>query len=583
MIREDKIKEPIMSKTKDQFNVTEIAESDNICCSIQSLMLPCRDGIRLHTVIYFPLNLRKKAPVILRRSPYCQKTSIIPPDGWALKNAVVSIMQSCRGTGWSEGVFDPAERDAEKNDAEDLFLWLRKQDWFNGRCVMNGASYPGWVQWCAERSGCPELVGTAPRVAPFYSCCGAAVPGGGARLSFTDNWMLSMHHRCHFGWDSIPNYEGNGIFRHLPVIEADRQAGYGKLKPFRKFFEKAEHPGRHLGSIEKEFGLCKAPAYITGGWFDSFKAETVESFLLMKKLAKTSAARKFTRLVIGPWGHGGLLNPDLFGEECSYASFGLEKRTLSYLAGLLNDPGKDPVPDEPVVRYYALGENKWRSAECWPPKGVRGSSWFLHSGGNANSLTGDGVLNRRKPGKEPADVYISNPDDPVLSNNGAHAALGCYDRISEQKRPDMLVYTTPVFRQPLAVAGKIRLRFTASVSTLDTDFFAMLTDVLPDGRAMYLTEGMVRARFRNSLDREELLEPGKLHEFEIDLSHIAVTFLPGHAMRLEICGQSFPKFDRNANTGGRLLHDARLEKSVHTIHHSAVHPAELILSVLPRK
>ena len=570
-----------MSKNKDQFNVTEIEKSDNISCSIQSLMLPCRDGVKLHTVIYFPLNLRKKVPVILRRSPYCQKTFMIPPDGWALKNGVVSIMQSCRGTGWSEGLFDPAERDVEKNDAEDLFLWLRKQAWFNGRCVMAGASYPGWVQWCAERTGCPELVGTSPRVAPFYSCCGAAIPGGGARLSFTAAWMLSMHHRCHFGWDSVPDYEGNGIFHHLPVIDADRQAGYGKLKPFRKFFEKAERPGKSLGKIEKEFGLCKAPAYISGGWFDPFKAETVASFLLIKKLAKTSAARKYSRLVIGPWGHGGLLNPDLFGEECSYDRFGLEDRTLSYLGNLLKDPGKDPAPSEPAVRYYALGENQWHSSECWPPKGVKESVWFLHSGGNANSLTGDGVLNNRKPGRESADVYVSNPEEPVLSNNGKHAALGCYDRTPQQKRSDVLTYTTPVFRKKLAVAGSVRLRFTASVSTPDTDFFAIMTDVLPDGRSMYLTDGMVRARFRNGLDREELLEPGKLYEFEIDLSHIAVTFLPGHAMRLEICGQSFPQFDRNANTGKRLLHDTRLQKSVHTVYHDAAHPAELILPVLP--
>ena len=569
-----------MSKNKDQFNVTEIEGSDDISCSIRSLMLPCRDGVKLHTVIYFPPGLRKKAPVILRRSPYCQKTSLVPPDGWALKNGVVSIMQSCRGTSWSEGVFDPAERDTEKNDVEDLFRWLRKQDWFNGRCVMAGASYPGWVQWCAEWTGSPELVGVAPRVAPFFSCCGAAVKGGGARLSFTEAWMLTMHHRCNFGWDSIPDYERNGLFRLLPVIEADTKAGYGKLAPFRKFFGKAEHPDRQLGKAGKDFRLCKAPAYISGGWFDPFKAETIESFQLMRTLAKTPEARKYTKLIIGPWGHSGLLNPDLFGNECSYDSIGLEKLTMDYLGGLLNDPGKDPLPSEPAFRYYVLGENKWHSSESWPPKGVRENRWFLHSGGNANSLTGDGGLDRRKPGREPADVYVSDPDDPVLSNNGFHAALGMYDRVPQQRRPDVLVYTSPVFRQPLKVAGKVRLRFTASASAKDTDFFAILTDVFPDGRAMYLTEGMIRARFRNGLDREELLEPGKSYEFEIDLSHIAVTFQPGHAMRLEICGQNFPHFDRNANTGGRLLHDARLEKSVHTIYHDAAHPAELILPVL---
>lgn len=568
-----------MSKGKDQYNVSTVQEADNISCSIRSMMLPCRDGVRLHTVIYFPVNMPAKAPVILRRSPYCHKNIIEPPDGWALKNGVVSIMQSCRGTAWSEGVFDPAERDSEKKDVEDLFLWLRKQDWFNGRCVMAGASYPGWLQWCAARSGFPELVGTAPRVAPLYSCTGSVIPGGGVRLSFSLSWMLTMHYRCHFGWNDIPNLEEKGIFRHLPVIESDLAAGYGKLPPFRKFLSKAEHPGRHLGIIAGDFKSCRIPAYIVGGWFDLFKTETVESFRLMQAHAKTANARKFTRLTVGPWGHGGLLNPDLFGEHCNYADTGVEDRTMGHLGGLLKDPDRDPLPDEPKVRYYSLGKNQWHTASCWPPEKVRDTVWFLHSGGNANSLTGDGRLTARKPGREQPDVYVSNPDDPVLSNNGGHALLGCYDRTPQQKRSDVLIYTSPVFRRPLAVAGAVRLRFTASASTPDTDFVATLTDVLPDGRAMFLTTGMIRARFRNSLDREDFLEPGKQYEFEIDLSHIAVTFMPGHAMRLEICGQHFPYFDRNANTGGRPLHDIRLEKSVHTVRHDAAYPAELILPV----
>jgi len=191
------------------------------------------------------------------------------------------------------------------------------------------------------------------------------------------------------------------------------------------------------------------------------------------------------------------------------------------------------------------------------------------------------VLTRRKCGKEVPDVYVSDPDDPVLSNDGTDKSLGCYDRSSQQKRSDVLVYTTQVFRRKLVLAGETVMRFSASVSTPDTDFFAVLSDVLPDGRAMYLTMGMIRARFRNSPDREELLEPGKMYDFKIRLSDIAVTFLPGHAMRLEIAGQHFPMCDRNANTGGKIFHDTELKKSVHTVHHSEVHPAELILPELP--
>ena len=570
-----------MSKNQDRYNVSAVAEADEISCSIRSLMLPCRDGVKIHTLVYFPVGMRGKRPVLLLRSPYYPKKQLERPDGWALKNGIVFVLQSCRGTGWSEGIFDPSERDQEKNDVEDLFRWLRKQEWFDGRCVMAGGSYSGWMQWCAERTGCPELVGTAPRVAPLYSCTGAAFPGGGVRLSFALKWGITMHHRCTFGYDNVPDYEKAGLFRQLPVMEADRHAGYGELPPVRKFLAKALDPGKHLELPVSEFKKFRAPAYIVGGWFDLFKAETVASFQLMRKYAATDGARKFTRLTIGPWGHPGLLNPDLFGKDCNYDNLGVEKRRLQHLGGLLKDPDRNPLPSEPAVRYYALGENRWHTACSWPPAGTEQRRYYLHSSGNANSLSGDGALTRRKCGGEAPDVYVSNPDDPVLSNDGTDTALGCYDRSSQQKRADVLVYTTPVFRRKLAIAGEIVLRFSASASTPDTDFFAVLSDVLPDGRAMYLTMGMIRARFRNSLDREELLEPGRLYEFEIRLSDIAVTFLPGHAMRLEIAGQSFPLCDRNANTGGRLLHDTELKKSVHTIYHSSAHPAELLLPVLP--
>ena len=570
-----------MSTVKDQYNVSAVRETDDLNFSLKSLMLPCRDGVRLHTLIFFPEKTRGKMPVLLKRSPYCRRTWLERPDGWAMKNGIVFIMQSCRGTAFSEGVFDPAERDNEKNDVEDLFRWLRKQDWFNGRCVMSGASYPGWVQWCAERTGCPELVGTTPRVAPIYSCTGAAFPGGGVRFSFPLVWSITMHHRSTYGYDDVPDYEAKGLLRQLPVIEADVHAGYGELPPVRKFLTKAMKPGSHLKSPVSEFRKCRAPAYIVGGWFDPFKAETLETFQLMRKYAATKNARGFTRLTIGPWGHGGLLNPDLFGADCNYEALGVNRRMERFLGGLLKAPERDPLPSEPPVRYYALGENQWHTAETWPPAGVRECRWYLHSGGNANSLSGDGVLNRRKCGREVPDVYVSDPDNPVLSNKGMHAAPGCYDRVPEQKRPDVLVYTSPVFKRKFALAGEIVFRFSASASTPDTDFFAVLSEVLPDGRAMYLTMGMVRARFRNSLDREELLEPGRLYEFEIRLAPVAVTFLPGRAMRLEICGQSFPMCDRNANTGGRVLYDTELKKSVHTIHHSAEHPAELILPELP--
>ena len=567
-----------MSGKKDRFNVTATSAAAVGGYDMQVVMLPMRDGVKLQTVIGFPPGFRGKAGVLLIRTPYTRRTELLYPYAGAQKRGVVSVFQACRGTGWSEGVFDPADREYEKNDAADTFSWLEKQDWYGGRCVMLGASYPGWVQWCAMRAGYAGLVGVSPHVAPLYSCCGSAARGGLVRLSFTESWMLSMYHRCRFGYENVPDFEKLGVFENLPVIEADKFAGYPEIGPFRKFFSTALKPAEHLSGWRRSFRDFTAPAYISGGWFDPFKEETIASFIAMKNGAAVPEAAAFTRLVVGPWVHGGLINPDLFGKKCDYRR--LDPTRERFLFNLLRRPHRDPLPGEPAVRYYMLCENKWHAAETWPPAGTAEKRFYLHSGGRANTLLGDGVISALKPQNEPCDAYVSDPRTPVSSDGGKHAALGCYDRSPMQSRSDVLVYTSEKFTSPLAVTGEVKLRFFGSVSTPDTDFFATLSCVLPDGRAMFLVTGGLRARFRN-LEKEELPEPGKIYEFRIALGHIAVKFMPGCAMRLELCGQHFPAFERNANSGGPLLKDKTLYPSHHTIFHDKDHPAELLLPCAP--
>ena len=296
--------------------------------------------------------------------------------------------------------------------------------------------------------------------------------------------------------------------------------------------------------------------------------------MLMKSSAATEKARNFTRLVIGPWGHGGLLNPEVFGKDCDYRH--LTKWRHTYLFGLLKNPEKDPLSGEPAVRYYMLCENKWYESETWPPAGTKERTFYLHSSGSANTLKGDGTLSEIPPQQENPDVYLSNPEEPVLSNAGKHASLGCYDRSDVEKRSDVLVYTSPVLTEPVAVSGEVKLRFTAKVTTPDTDFAATLTYVTPEGKSMLVTTGILRARFRD-INKEELLTPGELYDFEISLGHTAVKFMPGCAIRLAICGQHFPMYDRNANSGKTILEDTQLFISRHTIFHDARHPAQLIL------
>ena len=563
---------------KDIYNVTDLVAPFDIQCKIENLMLPSYDGVKLHTMVFSPLNLNKKTGVILARSPYSRTNYLELPSKIALSNNFVYIMQACRGTGWSEGVWDPANDNYETLDTQSLFNWLNQQEWFNGKIVMFGASYPGWMQWCAQRTKFPLLVGISPRVAPLWSCTGSTCLGGGVQLSFTENWMLSMHHRRKYGYSGVPDYNKLNIFSKLPVIDADKHAQYEELSPIRNFFKKALKPKEHLIIPEKEFSTFTAPAFISGGWFDGFKHETVTSFMLMQNCSATKESRNYSFLTIGPWGHGGLLNPELFGKECNYTD--LQARQDKFLVNLLNNPKDNPLPNDPKVTYYMLGENKWYTSETWPPQNTKDTIAYLSSTTVANSSYGDGEISFEEPKyTNISDSYISNPNNPVLYNNGSHAAVGCYDRSDVQKRSDVLVYTSKPFTQEMAVAGNVKLQFTASISTLDTDFFATLTLLQDDGKAYLLTQGMIRARFKNNLN-EELLVPNKEYTFEINLSHIAFKVMPKMALRLDICGQSFPQFDRNANTGKPLLEDTVLMPSKHTIFHDKTRPAKLILPVL---
>ncbi len=563
-----------MASPVDRYNVTDLVSPFDVRCGMESCMIPMRDGVKLHTVVYFPQKRRKKSPAVIVRSPYTRTNWFELPDSECLRRGIVYVLQACRGTGWSEGEFVPACRDSEMRDFADLMKWMKVQPWFSGRCAMMGASYPGWVQWCAARTGDPALAATAPQVAPVYSCTGSAVPGGGVRLSFTTHWCLSMHHRRTYGYSGVPDYEAMKIDWKLPVIDFDRNAGYPELPAVRKFFLSARTPGKELSAYRRDFPLIHAPALISGGWFDDFKHETVESFLRMKADSASPEARKFTRLVIGPWGHGGLLNPDWFGKKCDHRQ--LLRLRNRFLFGLLKNPKADPIPGTAAVQYYLLGANRWRESSVWPPpETVRRRMW-LHSGGNANTNAGDGSLDWKKPvSDEPPDRYLSNPETPVLSNGGCHASLGFYDRSEQEQRADMLVYTSAPLKKSVAAAGRVNLHFTASCSTPDTDFFATLTLVTPDGRSMRLTSGMIRARFRQGPDRERPVKPNALLEYEIDLSHIAVEFRAGTSIRLEIHGQDFPAFDRNANTGNPVGTDTVMRTSVHTVFHDLLHPAYL--------
>ncbi len=565
-----------MSRERE-YEVTDLTPAFDIRCTMVHNMLPMRDGVRLHTAIYFPENCAEKAPVIVMRNPYTRTTWFEPPMRFCSEHGLIYITQACRGTGWSEGVFEPSisHRDVEMQDAEDLFAWLEKQPWFNGRCGMVGASYPGWTQWCAARTGWKPLVGILPGVAPLYGCVTAAAPGGGMGLDFTVNWVLSMHHRRNYGYAGVPDFRKEGCMEHLPVMESDTYMGYPVLPHFREWFTSARHPHQALTAHRNDFSKMRAPAYVSGGWFDGFVMQTIESFQLLRTHGTTQMARRFSRLRVGPWGHGGPLDLSYFGTDVTYDRKNQEQER--FLLGLLANPEEDPLPEVAPVNYYILGANQWKTAEEWPPCGVVRREYYLHSGGNANSNHGDGRLNREVPcGTEPADCYVCDPIHPVSSQGAGPSPLDAVDFSQQEVRSDVLVYTSAPLKDAVTVAGEVRFHFFAASSTVDTDFFATLLLEEPDGRAIILSKGVVRARFRDGTDEERMLTPGEVVEYEIRMNDIAVQFQAGQSIRLALHGQFFPAFDRNANSGGPIGEDTVLYTSVHRILHDTEHPSRLI-------
>jgi putative CocE/NonD family hydrolase len=296
--------------------------------------------------------------------------------------------------------------------------------------------------------------------------------------------------------------------------------------------------------------------------------------------------------VIGPWAHGiptGQFAERLYGVLSSAQGVDLAGEQIRWFDHHLRgvDNGIDRAPP---VKVFVTGEDTWRELDDWPPPEARVVEYYLHSSGRANTRHGDGRLSTDAPGDEPEDVLRYDPDDPVPTWGGPTflpggmigANAGPRDQRHIEERADVLCFTSAPLERPLTIIGPVRLRLFASSSALDTDFTAKLVDVHPDGRAESLTDGILRARYRESLSHPRLLEPGRVYELEIAVGATANTFRAGHRIRIEVSSSNFPRFDRNTNTGGDIAHetDAAVVVANNRVHHDARHPSCVLLWVV---
>ena len=567
--------------------------------------VPMRDGTVLRADVYRPATAGKY-PVILQRTPYNKAllAGVIlmldvvrtASEGYAV------VIQDTRGRYASEGEFYAFRDDI--TDGYDSVEWCAAQAWSDGQVGMYGASYVGATQWLAALSAPPHLKAIFPLITASDYHEGWTYQGGAFALGFNASWTLArlapdtaarLARTQPDGSEKLGALIGAidrlpQLFQHLPLTDFPLLA---EAAPY--FYDWLAHPDDDdywaRWNIEAQHGAIRVPACNVGGWHDIFLGGTLRNYVGMRERGGTPQARQGQKLIIGPWYHTLPLGNVVGDVDFGFASHslvadldGLHIKWFDYwLKGKPNG-----LLDEPPVRLFSMGANTWRTENEWPLARTRYTKHYLHSAGRANSLGGDGLLSPDAPGGEPADVYVSDPRDPVPTRGGAvtgwPAAMpgGAFDQRQIEDRADVLVYTSPVLERDLEVTGPLSVTLYAATSAVDTDFTAKLVDVAPDGYARNLSDGIIRGRYRESKTRAKPLTPGEVYEYTIDLWATSNVFKAGHRIRLEIASSNFPRFDRNPQTGQAAAEAGRLEPALQRVFHDELRPSHIVLPIIPR-
>jgi hypothetical protein len=552
--------------------------------------VPMRDGVRLYADVYLP-RAEGRYPVLVVRTPYgVQRDGVHETMIKFAQRGYAVVMNDTRGRYESEGRWEPFRTEAA--DGYDTIQWAAKQSWSNGRVATQGGSYLGHVQWRAGGEQPPNLVAMFPAVASTSIYANWITLGGAFRLSFNYGWgVVRMPNRImlpqywHTESYSPTELRYETILRHLPLKDGDLlSAGY-TVQHYRDWIAHPDYDAYWKEiSDEERFDKINVPVHTSGGWFDIFVQGTINGFVGVRKHGANERARRESKMIIGAWGHGPSQKfGDVdFGVSNNRVQFETELRWFDhYLKGVDNG-----IDREPPVEIFYMGVNQWQHEQDWPIPGTKFTPWYLASGGAANTASGNGRLIAALPGGAASDQYSYDPNDPVPTlggNNccGTPTLAGPKDQRPLAARRDILVYTSEPVTEPLAIAGPVKMKLFAATDGPDTDWVVKLIDVHPNGFAMNICEGILRARYRRGTDRPELLKPNEVYEYEIDLVGTASVFLPGHRLRVDITSSHFPQFDRNPNTGEPFGSSARVRVARQTIFHTAPRASHIVLPVVP--
>lgn len=545
----------------------------------RNLKVPMRDGVKLATTVYLPAS-EGAFPVVLVRTAY---NRVGMQGGAFTDRGLALVVQDCRGRYDSEGEWYPFIHEAD--DGFDTLEWIGSQPWCNGKVGMFGDSYLAATQFHVAPLQSKYLCALNPRFMAGDCWKRAYYCDGVFSLALTWSWLCFETSARTSEASLMPLFDVEEVLWTLPLVSLDEVSGGGEVRFYRDYVSHNFYDDHWKElNFREQCHRVNVPIFLIGGWYDYYAGETFANYLALRQGAATTKPGDSCRVLMGPWTHG--MNASTILGELDFGEGSLTENdaTLRWLDCLLR--GGSPAEFQAApIRLFVMGVNVWRDEHEWPLARTQFVNYYLHS---------DGRLSPESPGDEPPDCYFYDPDDPVPTLGGNHsvgsynpglyemAKPGPFDQRPIEARSDVLTYTSDELQHDLEVTGPVVVRLYAASSARDTDFVARLTDVYPDGRSMNITEGVIRARFREDVwGKPKLLEPGEVYPFTLDLQATSNVFKQGHRIRVQITSSNFPLWDRNLNTGNDPGTDTQMNVAEQNLFHDSRHASCITLPVIP--
>jgi putative CocE/NonD family hydrolase len=598
----------------------------------RKVMMPMRDGVRLATDIYRPKDAAGPVPTIFVKTPYnfnhWDVRNRVPADMSAplaaIRRGYAYVIQNERGRYFSEGNYDILGPPV--TDGYDAIDWITRQPWSNGKVGATGCSSTAEYQPAVAALGHKGFAAMnvqgfgagIGRVGPYYEQ-GNWYRGGAVQMLFI-TWLYGIQNQVRpmFPKDTpqedlvaaarlydlapqMPPVDWAKALRHLPVQDILKNVGgprgiFADPMPVptggRMIQRTPNDPAWYKGGLWHDNMKIDIPGLWQMSWYDVSVGPNLEAYNHVRRTASPEVADQ-QWAIIAPVIHCGYTRTasenTIVGERnVGDARLDYEEILYGFFDRFLKGIKGTRIDSLAKVTYYTMGANRWQTSDTWPPANAKPVTFYLSSGGKANTLSGDGQLLSAPPAQEHFDEFIYDPMDPVPSHGGnvccAGNALtaGAFDQREIEKRQDVLVYTSEPFAQGMELTGPIVPTLYVSSDAKDTDFTIKVLDVYPDGRAYNLDESIQRMRYREGYDVPPVwMEKDRVYKVTFQPLNTSNYFAPGHRLRIEISSSNFPRFDRNLNTGGNNYDESVGVKARNRVYHSKRYPSSITISVVP--